>query len=112
MGEWLIAGWLIVGLATMIYAASKPEARVIRSVDASVAALVAKLAADGSWQDHLDEDERKMLLKWAREEMEEGLAFRFTHVFGQMRMANATLLIGEGRAARMEMLKAIVGMRE
>ena len=108
MGEWLIAGWLIVGLATMIYAASKPEARVIRSVDA----LVAKLAADESWQDHLDEDERKMLLKWAREEMEEGLAFRFTHVFGQMRMANATLLIGEGRAARMEMLKAIVGMRE
>jgi hypothetical protein len=53
-----------------------------------------------------------MLLNWAREEMEEGLAFRFTHVFGQMRMVNAILPSGDGRAAQMEMLKAFVGMRE
>ncbi len=111
----LIAGGMIVGLATLIFWASRPEGRVSGSVDA----LVAKLAADESWQDHLEEPERKMLLHWAREEMEETLAQRFTHVIGQMRMANATSLkmdelvhFSSGGFTRLEILKAIVGIRD
>lgn len=104
----LIAGGVIVGLATLIFWASRPEGRVNGSVDA----LVQKLAADESWQDHLDEDERKVLLHWAREELEEALRQRFTHVIGQMRMVNATFPLSDGWISRAEALKALIGMRE
>lgn len=81
-------------------------------MNGSVDALVAKLAADESWQDHLDEHERKLVLNWVRKELEEALAQRFSHVLGWMQTVNATLPLSDGWVSRAETLKAILGLRE
>jgi len=108
MGERMITAGIVVALATAIFWVSRPEGRMNGSVDA----LVAKLAADESWQDHMDERERKILLNWAHEDMTEALGQRFTHVLGRMRTVNATFPISDGWVSRAEALKAIVGLRE
>lgn len=108
MGEWLIAGGIIVGLATMIFVVSKPEGQV----NGSVEALVAKLEADEDWQSHLNEHERKLLVNWARDELGDALRQRFTYVLGQMRTVNALFPLSDGWIAREATLRAILGLRE